>query len=350
MKTKLSRAMLSVLLLLLPAAALADSISPSSYSATLAVGESATVNKTVTVSAGTPTSAKVDVFFLADTTGSMGGVISAVKTNAAAILSATAGLGDVAFGVGEYKDLGDTYAYRLNTAITTSAASAQAGLNLWAASGGGDTPEANLYALQRVAEDAGTGWRAGSTRIMVWFGDAIGHDPRLGSTEASATSALQAKGIIVQAINSGNLDGTGQATRISAATGGQLFALAGSGTGVADVIKDAIEASFASYSNVSLDVSEVPAGVGVSVNPVDYSGAFSRETERSFSFDVTFTGVTPGDYSFNIYALVDKGRVATESDRIRVGEGEVAVPEPSTLLLFGLGLLGLTGIRRKFKI
>ena len=133
-------------LLMLPMAAMADSITPADYSATLAVGESVTITKTVTI---TPevTSALVDVFFLTDSTGSMGGLINSVKTSASAILAATSGLGDVAYGVGEYRDVGDAFVYRTNTAITDNTVAVQTGINAWFASGGGDLPEANLYAL-----------------------------------------------------------------------------------------------------------------------------------------------------------------------------------------------------------
>ena len=85
-----------------------------------------------------------------------------------------------------------------------------------------------------------------------------------------------------------------------------------------------------------------------SVTPGSYTGSFDREIDRTFGFDVTFTGLTPGIYDFSIYASVDGGRVATESDRITVGDG-TAVPEPATLLLIGFGLLGLTGVQRRMK-
>jgi len=83
---------LSVLLVLiaflgLSSLAMADSITPLTFTGSGLTGASYTVHKTVTVSAGTPTTAQGDIFFLSDTTGSMGGVISAVKTNASSILS-----------------------------------------------------------------------------------------------------------------------------------------------------------------------------------------------------------------------------------------------------------------------
>jgi PEP-CTERM motif len=328
----------------LPAAA--DTIDPLTFDGTLAVGESVTIRKTVTVDEGRPTSAKVDVFFLSDTTGSMGGVINAVKANASAILSNLSGLGDVQFGVGEYRDVGDPFVFRTNTALTDNSAAVQAGINQWFASGGGDTPEANLFALESAAED--TDWRDGSTRIAVWFGDAPGHDPRAGSTEASATAALLAENIRVLAVNSSALDATGQATRITDATGGDLFNLVGSGASISDVIDDLINAVFASYTTVALDASAAPAGVGVAISPVSITGDFDRSIERTFEFDVTFTGLAPGTYDFPIHALVDGGTVATETDRIVVtGGGGTPVPEPGTLALLGAGLFGLAGMARR---
>jgi hypothetical protein len=324
-------------ILLVPAIALADSISPASFSATIGVGGTATVHKTVTVAEGRPTSSLVDVFFLSDTTGSMGGLINSVKTNATAILASTAGLGDVAFGVGEYKDVGDVYVYRQNQDITTSQAAAQAGINLWAASGGGDTPEAQLYALETLANNAS--WRPGSARILVWFGDAPGHDPRNGSTEASATAALQAKGIVVEALNVGALNSTGQAQRIADATGGDYQATVNVAN-IVDEIEAAIDAVFATYTVVSLDTPGVP-GVTVTFTPGSYSGTYDRSIARDFEFDVTFTGTIPGTYTFPIFAKVDGGIVATEDDTITV----TGVPEPSTLLLLGTGVLGLAAAR-----
>lgn len=332
-------------LFLAPTVALADSLTPASFSADLAVGGSVTIHKTLTVSNEAPTTSLVDVFFMADTTGSMGGAISNVQAAAASILSDTAGLGAVAWGVGSYKDVGDSYVYRLEQAVTNTQANVQAAINTWGASGGGDGPEAQLYALQQMAEAPGTGWRAGSTRIAVWFGDYEGHDPRLGSTEASATAALVAANIEVEAISVGynRLDATGQATRITDATGGTLY----SGINVADIvntIKDAITTAIDEYTTVALDLSEVPAGLAVEVAPVKYTGTYDRSIERTFEFDVKFTGVTPGAYAFDIYGTVDGGRIATESDRIKVGD---AVPEPTTVLLFGAGLLGFAGLGRR---
>jgi hypothetical protein len=340
MKRILTRTLLMTVCVagLLQGSAMADSISPASFSAMLAEGESVTVHKIVTVSAGTPTSSKVDVFFLADETGSMGGIIDAVKTSASTILSSTAGLGDVAFGVGGYRDVGDAFVYRELTDLTTDQPTAQAAINTWSASGGGDAPEAQLYALEQLA--TGTSWRAGSERIAVWFGDYPGHDPSVGGiTEAAATAALQAQSIAVQAISVGanQLDSTGQATRITAATGGTFYS--GISTDdIVDTIQAAITTAVETYTTVGLDLLEVPVGVTAVAVPASYVGSYDRSIERVFNFDLTFTMDTAGTYGFNIYGTVDGGRVATEADSLSV------VPVPGALLLGMLGL-SVAGVR-----
>ena len=309
------------LLVLLPGYVLADSVVPTTYSTNLGVGQSATITKTVTINAGTPTSAKVDVFFLADTTGSMETALVNVQSGISAIIAGTSGLGDVAYGVGEYRDVGDEFVYRLNQDITTDTAAVEAGVNAWVASGGGDVDEGQLYALYQLANT--TTWRTGSTRILVWFGDAPGHDPAgppPGVTESEATAALVAKVIKVEALDLFELNLYGQAQRIADATKGTYY----SGFDVnqiVEVIKNAIISSFQNYSSVSLSTASVPTGVSVNVTPPSYTGTYDRSIDRTFSFQVTFTGVSTGTFSFAIPVLVDEGITASEQDTINVGVG-----------------------------
>ncbi|MDO8473468.1 MAG: hypothetical protein Q7T05_06585 [Dehalococcoidia bacterium] len=170
-------------------------------------GDSITVTKTVTTPVIPP---NPDIYFLADTTGSMGGAIANVKANAGAIMAAVMLAQPTAqFGVGNYKDFPyDSYAFQNQQNITGNTADVQTAINAWAAGGGADGPEGWMYAMDRIA-NVGVGWRANSTKIVVQFGDAPGHDPvpkvatGLGYdiTEATATAALVAADIHVIAVS-----------------------------------------------------------------------------------------------------------------------------------------------------
>ena len=316
----------------------ADSISPSSFGDVLAVGESVTITKTMTVSAGSPTTAVVDIVFLADETGSMGAEISDVRNAAADILAGTSSLGDVQWGVGGYRDEGDDFVYRELSDLTSDVATVQSAFNTWQADGGGNIPEANLFALQQVAN--GMEWRDGSTRIAVWFGDAPGHDPSFGGvTEADAIDALVDAGIVVHALDAGfgDLDSTGQATRITNETGGTYRFLDSGTDAVTTAILDAVGATFDSYTAVALSVGDGAECVDVAIDPAGgYIGDYDRSVAREFEFSVTFTGTAPGTCNFDIYGLVDGGIVAVESDSFTVTASPVPVPGALPLLLSGL--------------
>jgi hypothetical protein len=247
----------------------------------------------------------------------MGATISAVRNSALNIVSSSATLGDVRFGVGEYKDVGDVFVYRTNTDLTNSSANVVTAINKWIASGGGDLFEANLFALEQVAKLIS--WRAGSTRILVWFGDAPGHDPSASVTEATAINALVAHKIVVEALDVGSLNGTGQASRIASATGGTFYPSVNTSS-IVNVIKSSISTAIEDYSRVELDLSGVPSGLSATTTPA-FSGSYHRDVARTFEFDVTFTGTTEGTYDFEIPVLVDSGKVATERDSIVVGTG-----------------------------
>jgi len=229
-------------------------VDPATVDVTLAPGDSTDVTKTVHTPEILPTP---DIYFLADTTSSMTSAIANVQADAAAVLTAVDGLAsDPRYGAGDYRDFpSDAYAFNNGASIPGSdddGAAALAAIMAWTAAGGFDVAEAQLYALHRLVEHAEAGFRTDSSPIIVWFGDAPGHDPVCDEisgdtghdlTEASVTAGLVDAGVRVIAISTntgvpGALDGdptgfsgdytgicaiggsAGQATRIAAATGG----------------------------------------------------------------------------------------------------------------------------------
>ncbi len=313
----------------------ADSVMPATVMVELGSGDTIEVEKWITITEGIPTSSKVDVCFLVDSTGSMAPLINSVKASAAAILASTAALGDVQFCVAEYRDIFDAFVFRFNQPLTGNQAAVQNGINMWFASGGGDFFEANMFGLESTA--TGTPWRADSTRILVWFGDAPGHDPRMGSTEVSATAALVANRIIVEALDLGGLDLTGQATRITAATGGNLFAGINTGNIVTE-ISNAIMAAFMDYSKVEMK-SDCDPNLIVTYNPPNFMGDFDRSIDREFHYTETIEGVIPGEFHCEVMILVDGGSVAIQEiwngDMTRIGGTFIPI-DSTALLLAGI--------------
>ena len=282
------------------AAAAAPGVTPSTVTATLLPGQSNTISKSVETS---PIPPNPDIFFLADTTGSMGGAVANVRAGNANVMATVIGAQPTAqFGVGEYKDVGDVFVYRLNQAITANQTAVNTGMNQWFASGGGDTPECQLSALLQLATSPLTGFRTGSSRIVVWFGDAVGHDPCNGATELTATAALQLAGIRVIAISTGaanNLDGTGQATRIANATGG-VFLSGASDDEVSDAILEGL-------SNLPVTVTHTVTcdpGVSASLTPASQTAV----SGTTFTFSETYgvnAGTLAGTYGCTVQFLLN---------------------------------------------
>ena len=170
-----------------------------------------TITVTVPPNGTTP---KADVYLLADTTFSMYPVIEAVKAGAGAILGDPAlAAFDVAWGVGNYRDFPvptpNSYAFAHQQSPTTDHTAAATAIGAWTAAEGSDISEGQLYALHEVATNPSIGWRPDSKRIVVWFGDAPGHDPictdlsglAAAITEASATADLTGADITVVAVS-----------------------------------------------------------------------------------------------------------------------------------------------------
>jgi hypothetical protein len=246
-------------------------------------GEVIHLTKTV---ATPPIPPKPDIVLLVDKTGSMGGELTNVKANFSSIVSQVQSVQpDAQFAVAAYCDFGDPApAFQLFTDLTGDPAALSTAINNVNLCNGGDTPEAQLNALWQIGDggDAVT-FRPESSRIVVWYGDNPGHDPSGGHTETEATQSLLGVDATVLAISTGaanNLDGTGQATRITDANDGDLL----SGVAAGDV-SDAI---LAGLQNLDVTVAGSPTcdpGLSVSLNPASQT----VQSGNNAVFDETIT-------------------------------------------------------------
>ncbi len=328
----------------------------------LRLGECDTITEKIVVTI--PPSAAVapaDIYFLADNTGSMGSVISAVQVGASAILAPLSALPGLEFGVGEYQDFVDTgdIAFRNLQPITSSVPAVSAAINSWIATGGGDLPEAQFYALDQLAGSSAIGWRPGVKHIVVWIGDAPGHDPICAAasglpypiTEASVTSKLVSTQITVLAISvydgpadpqglnddptnlgigplnsaytsCGAPGGTpGQATRITAATGGIVVNSVDPSAVVSTIIAEL--QALLTIANVHLQPVGAITPFVTSITPASY-GPLAADEPNVLEFEVTFSGeaegCSPRERSFSgaIDVVVDGKVVADKPTRITV--------------------------------
>lgn len=247
-----------------PAVALAAGVDPPAVTDSADPGTSWTVEKTISTPEIPP---MPDIVLVVDATGSMETAINNVKAEMGTIVSTVQGAQPAAqFAVVSYRDVGDgPSVFTVHSDLSGDQPTVQAAVNSIFASGGGDEPEAQLNALWQIGDGGDAiGFRADSSRIVVWFGDAPGHDPSLGHTEADAIASLQAveASVIAISVGANRLDLTGQATRITDATDGSLT------SGIpADGVAAAI---LAGLSNLPAEVTAdttCDAGLSVSFNP-----------------------------------------------------------------------------------
>ncbi|MCB9354560.1 MAG: hypothetical protein R2791_02435 [Saprospiraceae bacterium] len=312
---------------------------------------------TVTVPANLVTP-KADVYILADTTGSMSEEIASLKAGINSIVAAISGLGlDVAFGVGHYKDFPhDAPCFFHSLSPTGVMADINTAVNSLTVSGGSDIPEGQLFALDQIAKNPGNliGWRNNAKKILVWFGDAPGHDPVCNSvsgigydiTEASVTTDLQANKITVIAVSTtggvGGLDGdpngggdygacapagaAGQATRIAAATNG-AFVDGVDATEITNIITESITATVSTINEIKLVPTGSTAPFVSSITPPSY-GPLSSDVEHKLEFRVVFTGIQKcaekeQEFFGTIDVVADGVTVAAKRVRIVVPPCEV---------------------------
>jgi hypothetical protein len=380
----------AALLVALSAATTAQSVEfdPPSGVFDLGPGEQQSVHVTVCLPGQ---SAKVDVYFLADVTASMGPILDEVKANAQQIVTtllATPGV-DLMVGLGSYRDFFNLppfppQPYIPQLAPTDDVPALVDAINTWIPVEGGDGSEAQLYALHEIATNPVSGFRPDAKRIVVWFGDSPGHDPicdilvgfgvpAFEIDEALTTSVLQAGGpggttvIAIGTVtsllvypNALNDDPTkfnddyeffcdqgglsGQASRLAAATGG-VYTQVTDPSLITDTILDAV----ANLLNTA-DVSVVGLGDTLpfiqSITPPSYQDVVlptSPEETVCVEFDVLLEGPPCAGLT-----VLFEGALEAQVDRQPLGSLPLALTQLDCYSPEGVMFIGIRRIDEPF--
>ena len=230
---------------------------------------------------GVKSTPPLDLMFVIDTTGSMGGVIGSVRSNVLALANQLAvSAPDHRFGLVDYKDYGDVYQARLDVGFTADVSALQTGVNALVASGGGDLPESVYAGIMKAFEQP---WRQGVKKVAIVIGDAPPKDPEPGTGYTALTVINRSFAIDPAAIFTlqyGSYGPTADAFRqLSTATGGGFQAA----TNLTD------------FQNVLLDAIRNVAAGPLAQMPTNYAAVAG--------LPVTFSAATstPGDAPIKTY-------------------------------------------------
>jgi hypothetical protein len=344
--------------------AAAGNVDPASFSATLTPGQTASEALTVNLPAAPP---KGDVLFLFDLTGSMGGALTNLATNAVDIMNAVSNvIPDVNFGLVSHEDYPGTFAsstdagqacnygptaygtaatgdlpYRLDRSITSDASSVVSAIQAMRTKGGADGPEGYSRALYETYADPDIAWRSGARRVVVSFGDNVPHDCNYDFAHVLSASTLssgvdpgrdnqvgtsddlgikdvlegmKANGITLVTLHNGGVNALWNS--YAAVTGGTSFQVNfdGSfpeGTDPASTIAGLISSAVSTVHALTLEVCSADAETYgrwlVSTSPISYTDVTLPQS-RGFSVVVgppAGVNLQNGDHEFNLCVMGD---------------------------------------------
>src|SRR5262245_47816558 len=181
----------------------------------------------VTTAVQPRTAPRVEVAFVLDTTGSMSGLIDGAKRKIWSIANQLASgqpTPKVRIALVAYRDRGDAYVTQIHD-LTDDIDAVYADLQRFAADGGGDGPESVNQALHEAVTRLGWSSDPGVYRAIFLVGDAPPHldyqdDVKYGESIARA----RLRGIVVNAVQCGNLAETTPIWQRIAVAGGGTFA------------------------------------------------------------------------------------------------------------------------------
>jgi Mg-chelatase subunit ChlD len=153
----------------------------------------------------------IDVAFCLDTTGSMAGLIEGAKQKIWTIVNTVNGAQPkptLRIALVGYRDRGDDYVTR-KFEFTSDLETMYTHLRDFSAGGGGDTPEDVNRALNDAVNGLQWSQQPAALKIIYLVGDAPPHmDYQEGYDYRSITKIAERRGIIVNTVQCGNLDGT----------------------------------------------------------------------------------------------------------------------------------------------
>jgi Mg-chelatase subunit ChlD len=185
-----------------------------------------------------PVAAKrVEVVFVLDTTGSMGGLIQAAKEKIWSIASTLAQARqapEISMGLIAYRDRGDAYVTQVID-LNRDLDSMYAKLMDFAADGGGDGPEAVNEALEAAIHRMSWSQDPSTYKVVFLVGDAPPHmDYQDDVKYPQVVTAAAAKGIVVNTIQCGSMGDTVAPWQHIASLGrGRYFTVEQAGSAVA---------------------------------------------------------------------------------------------------------------------
>jgi len=183
------------------------------------------VSQHVTVAQRPTQKPRIDVVFALDTTGSMSGLIQSAKEKIWSIASTMASAQptpEIRIGLVAYRDRGDQYVTKV-VDLSDDLDSVYATLMDFEADGGGDTPESVNQALHAAVN--GMSWTEGGQayRVIFLVGDAPPHMDYNEMQYPEIVEAARARGIVINAIQCGNIPTTAQPWNAIASLGAGDF-------------------------------------------------------------------------------------------------------------------------------
>jgi Mg-chelatase subunit ChlD len=180
---------------------------------------------------------RVEVVFVLDTTGSMGGLIHAAKEKIWSIASTLAQAQqapEISMGLVAYRDRGDAYVTQV-VDLNRDLDSMYVKLMDFAADGGGDGPEAVNEALEAAINRMSWSQDQSTYKVVFLVGDAPPHmDYQDDAKYPQVVAAAAAKGIVVNTIQCGGLSDTVAPWQHIASLGhGRYFTVEQAGSAVA---------------------------------------------------------------------------------------------------------------------